>query len=133
LFLSVPKQLQTAFAQDRSVGDVNAGFMGGAADGFGHTIARGVAEAVELVDVWLRYCFRKLAPVLRARAGDGDLAADGDCRAEAGGDFVFGVIGMQANAEAFDGPIAAQIVLAEEPDVVVFGMEFIVGLLSVAA
>ena len=38
LFLGVPEQLEAAFAQHRGIGDVNAGFIGGAANGFRHAV-----------------------------------------------------------------------------------------------
>lgn len=44
LFLGVPEQLEAAFAQHRGIGDVNAGFIGGAANGFRHAVWIAVAR-----------------------------------------------------------------------------------------
>ena len=38
LFLAVPEQIEAAFAQHRGIGDVNAGIIGGAANGFRHAV-----------------------------------------------------------------------------------------------
>ena len=41
MFLGVPEQLEAAFAQHRGIGDVNAGIIGGAANGFRRTMLGG--------------------------------------------------------------------------------------------
>ena len=44
LFLGVPEQLEAAFVQHRGIGDVNAGFIGSAANDFRHAVGIVVAR-----------------------------------------------------------------------------------------
>ena len=93
----------------------------------------GIAKAVEFLDVGFGDDMGEVTPVFRAGASYGDSATHRVGRTNAGGDFVFCVVGVEANTKALDGAITAEIILPKQSKVVVFGVEFVVGLFHVTA